>query len=193
MPNENKQWWEECQQSLKDEHITIHNVMGTFGDLRDSRSRGFRLGTAEYVSFVDPDDSIIPGSFERCVRALDDHPNVCGVYTTSNTMNEAGVITGMVHRPWKRTKFPDMMEIHQLTVMRREHVIDVLDNHYQDIPKMLPTELWMYWAMAVRAPWLALNHIGYNWRKHQYGIHNSTTQQILADVARTFEFIKKSW
>lgn len=198
MPNENPVWWEICKNSLANEPVNIYNVMGTYGDLRDSRTRGFNEGTAEYVSFVDPDDSIIPGVFEKCIAALDANPGICGVYTLSNIIkwvNGKDVITSQIHpyRPWKRARSPMLLEIHQLVVMRRELLIPTINEHYLNIPKMLPTELWMYWALAQRAPWLALDLVGYNWRDNPYGVHHSKTPEITADIDRTYKFIKKSW
>lgn len=110
-------------------------------------------------------------------------------------VNGKDKIVGQIHpyRPWKRSRSPMLLEIHQLTVMRRDLLIPTINEHYQRIPKMLPTELWMYWALAQKAPWLALNFIGYNWRDNPYGVHHSKTTEIANDMKRTYDFIKKSW
>lgn len=72
MGNENKQILDQCMDSLKDEPINLHVCEGILGDLRTARVNALRKGSNEYVGWVDPDDFIIPGSYQRLLDIIGD-------------------------------------------------------------------------------------------------------------------------
>lgn len=60
-----------CLQSLKDEPINLHFVEGRKEwPPFEGRARGFAMGSAPYVSYVDPDDTLVPGAFEKLLAAI---------------------------------------------------------------------------------------------------------------------------
>lgn len=173
----NVSWWEECEDSLRSDHpITVHHLPGVPGDIRKMRLMGFECGTSEFVSFVDPDDVVLPDAFNQLATALTNNPHVCGAYSLSMRVDDVGGEQGLVH-PYRKysphylTKHP--LEIHQLVVMRRECVLSVMHEHYDIIPQTGLTELVLYALMALKAPWIAVNHVGYKWRLHSTGSHKS--------------------
>lgn len=195
-PSKNQVWLNRCLASLRNEPINVHHCDWVEGDIRAARAAGFSRGDSEFVSFVDNDDTVVPGAFGACIEALDANPGVCGVYTTSSIMKEVNgidVVVGMVHpyRPWKSTTIPSLTEIHQLVVMRRSAVTQIITDRYYEIPKMVPTEVWIYWAMAQRAPWLAIHRCGYNWRMHKNNAHIIDANE--SDIKRTYQMISDSW
>ena len=195
IPNQNQQWKQQCLDSLVGHPVVLHEVDGVFGDIRESRRRGFMQGTSPYVSFVDPDDFVGADAFRRCIVELNKYPNICGAYTLSNqiTVDDDGndIRTELLHpfRQWPLPQRGWLLEIHQLVVMRRECVQYVYDHFYDEIPKMHHTEVWMYWNMAMRAPWRAVDLVGYNWRVHGAGAHKMTTKAEMETAKRTAKYV----
>ena len=67
------QWQiDRCLESLKDEPINLHIVHG-FDEWPpyQGRALGFSKGTAPYVSYVDPDDYIVPGAFTKLLAVIE--------------------------------------------------------------------------------------------------------------------------
>ena len=56
--------------SLEGHPINIHTLPGIAGDLRQARYLGYSKGDAPYVSFIDPDDVALPGTYERALNLL---------------------------------------------------------------------------------------------------------------------------
>lgn len=181
MPDENQEWWNDCEKSLIGHPINVHNCSGINGNVGESRRLGFSLGSAPYVSFVDPDDLVLPNSFQVCLDVLEQHPEVCGVYTLSKVMNATGSISTNLLHPFRPWSFHNMkkcvVEVHQLVVMRRECVDDY---HTLDYPTIEVTNMYsnviMFWYMAIKKPWIAVDHIGYTWRNHSKGVHQVFNQ-----------------
>lgn len=194
-PNENQQWRAQCDESLIGHPINTHHIPGIIGDVRQSRRNGFSQGNAPYVSFVDPDDYVEPGVFQRCLDELLAYPSVCGVYTLSNKIivNADGTESPpeLLHnfQQWPLPVMGRLLEIHQIVVMKRECVKYVFDHHFDEIPKMQHAETWMYWNMATRSPWRAIDFAGYNWRVRSDGAH--TILSSGEDKKRAATYIKQ--
>lgn len=90
MPNDNQDWFAQCLASLKEEPICVHQVPGKLEDIGNARADAFKLGNSEYVSFVDPDDYVLPGGFEQCYQQLEAHPEADAAYTFEYTAGIAG-------------------------------------------------------------------------------------------------------
>lgn len=182
LPGEHQGWWNTCETSLAQHNVCIHHIDGIIGDIRQTRYNGFLCGDAEYVSFVDPDDVVLPESFAVLEAALDNSPLACGAYSLSEMMTERGEVKELIHPYRKYTPSylnHHMLEIHQLVVMRRSHVLQIMKEHYDTIPPMGYTEIVLYALMAEQADWVAVNHVGYQWRMQSKGAHhlNPPTQQ----------------
>lgn len=72
MGNEREDLLSQCLESLKDEPITLHICEGIPGNLRLARANAIAKGTNEYIGWVDPDDFIIPGAYERLLHIIGD-------------------------------------------------------------------------------------------------------------------------
>jgi hypothetical protein len=177
LPGENQEWWKLCEKSLEDHPITLHHVDGYVGDIVRGRFEGFSKGTSDYVSFVDPDDIIKPGVFQKCLEEIT--PEVCGVYTLSEVVVDDRVV-GLMHpyRKWnKELMLRSFTEVHQIAVMHREMINKILyenkkllENHSHNL-----SEILTYSLLAKEKPWKALDFIGYQWRKHNNGGHTKIT------------------
>jgi hypothetical protein len=70
MPSDNPIWFDQCMESLKNEPVKVHVRDGVENDIGNARADAFMLGDSEYVSFVDPDDYVLPGGFAACLDAI---------------------------------------------------------------------------------------------------------------------------
>jgi len=135
MPGENQQWWQECQKSLKGHPINIYQLDGIKDNVFEMRRKGFLMGTAPYVSFVDPDDIVMPNAFKECLKVLaeDKEKKIVGAFTCSDTIDKNGntlVKNFIPPRPWTRTVKLGKIIVHQIVVLRREIVEKCLLQHY---------------------------------------------------------------
>lgn len=174
LPGERKDWWEECERSLDGQPVTIYHTDGVIGDVRQARFNGYNLGSQEYVSYVDPDDRVLPGAFATLLSTLQADPSIAGAYSMSNRLNEAGEVVGLMHpfREYRRDYLQHHTgEIHQLAVVRRDIILRVMTENWDNIPPGGYAEI-VYHAMVAREyDWKAVNHVGYEWRVHNNGAH----------------------
>lgn len=172
-PNETTpQWKEECFASLASEPINIHLLPPVPNHIGQARAKGFRLGTAPYVSFVDSDDRIIPGIFQKCIDILNTNSKVDVVWTLEEHIDKEGNIIKQVTESEKKERLNDIKNnwnerssrhIHQIVVSRREAIV----------PYFPLLEDWPY--LAEKALWISQVHdgltfhlipeAGYQWRK----------------------------
>jgi hypothetical protein len=97
------QWlFDRCLASLEGQPVNIHIVEGIeeFPPI-SGRRKGFATGTAKYCSFVDPDDIVEPGAFQKLLDAIGDNDVAYGneriviregSVTLSNTIHHAYLI-----------------------------------------------------------------------------------------------------
>jgi hypothetical protein len=110
MPGQRGDWWAKCGASLVGHPINLVELPGIPGDYVTARCRGFVVGDAPFVSYVDPDDLVMPGAFEACLRALDD-PALVMVWTNSLAVHEDS--------PMSSARLVTPATPHQLIVIRR--------------------------------------------------------------------------
>lgn len=195
--DENITWYNQCMNSLDGQPINIHHVNGVDGDMRRARYNGFMTGSAPYISFVDVDDYVMPEVYDRCLTVMQQNPHIGGVYTLSNHIKVASdgreFNKGLLHpyKPWSIDScLHNITEIHQVVVMRRDLVIPLYDAIYDSIPQMVYSELYLYWALARIAPWMAIDFIGYNWRNHVNGCHHKKLPEV--ELRRCVGFIRQN-
>ena len=178
LPGENQEWWQKCQDSLVGHPINVHNVDGIVGDFRRARYNGFCQGTSPYVSFVDPDDYVLPHTFEKCLEALEQTDDtVCGVYTQSKTLrlDKHGRRKFKIvnkYMPWKIEYMKSIDLVHQIIVYKRDILMKMYDKNFDKIPKMKCTDYAVNCLLAVNYDWHAVDHVGYVWRIHPDGMHH---------------------
>lgn len=173
LPTENKQWANECVQSLMNEPVNVFHLDGVIGDVRQGRYLGYQQGNSPYVSFIDPDDVVYPGTFQKCIDVLDANPDCCGVYTISDIEFEDGQkrLIHPYHNWTPMVQYTNILEIHQIVVMRREFVLICYNEHYDDMPLTAYHEVYSFLRLATYKPWVAVDYVGYMWRKRNTGCH----------------------
>lgn len=111
--DENPEWLAQMIQSLAGEPVALHIVRGEFGHIGKWRAQGFELGTSPLVAYVDPDDYVLPGAFQRCIAALRDDPTLDAAFADTAIETPEGLQT-----------YPT--QLHHLCVFRRTYVAPAL-------------------------------------------------------------------
>lgn len=164
LPDTDKPLMKECLQSLEGEPIVLHQVEGIPGHVGNARAKGFRCGNSPYVSFVDPDDLVVPGAFQACIDTLEANPEACGTYTDEVLIDKNGepLRKGMLsERPWNPLQMLEPHYMHHILVMRREYVEQYLDelSKWPNMPEFILKAL-----LTQNGPWVHTDRIGYKWR-----------------------------
>ena len=164
LPDENKEWFQYCIESMSREAVTIRMVGGVYGHIGKGRKKGFALGTAPYVAYVDPDDLVCRGAFKACVDALEAAPDKVLAYTREARISEGGVLLSEWDRKLYEPFFgtPDeALRAHHLSVYRRAALPDLsfLDDYPNYSEQALKTRLW-------NNNFVFVDRVGYQWRRH---------------------------
>lgn len=182
---EHEPWLNQCLGSLENEPIKIWTVKRIEGDLSKAREIGFSKGSSEYVSFVDPDDYVIPGAFQICLDALESNPDCVGVYTSDELIDEQGnhISYGWAldQKPFDEIGFPPELTagIHHLRVFRRSAVEKCLPLKTKRVPEPL-----LNLEIQQHGPLLHLPIIGYRWRMHKGNTFTKYSQEELNEAIK---------
>jgi hypothetical protein len=149
------EWFEQCIKSLLDEPCTVYIVDGKEGDIASGRAEGFALGCNPYVSFVDSDDYVLPGSMDYVRRAMDQGHKA--IVTTELVMEEGRVVA----------LYPG----HHLFVMRRE----VIMPHLPTYSRMGFERHCLDTLNRIVRP-TSCPAITYAWRRDGHGSHKRASQ-----------------
>lgn len=95
-----------CLRSLRDEACTVHVVDNAGHPVGHGRAVGYSLGSHPFVSYVDSDDEVVPGTYARLAKELEIHRAVC---TLERVITEA---SGYV--------CPTPVKMHSVIGVRRE-------------------------------------------------------------------------
>lgn len=156
--NENQDWLIECMESLNGHPINLFLARGIEGDLNRARMDAIALGGAEFISFVDPDDIVLPGAFQACLDAIGKHG---GAYTREYLIRADGSVIGQNHQPGSPRTNP--MFAHHVVVIRRAvaHVVE---------PHIRQQKFGVEWMLSAAADVLGgmqpTDTFGYQWRIH---------------------------
>ena len=74
LPGDNPDWRAELERDLAKQPIRTHWLAGIPGQIGAARAAGLALGNAPFVSYVDPDDRVIGGTYEKLLAALQANP-----------------------------------------------------------------------------------------------------------------------
>lgn len=176
-PGENLDWWQQCQDSLAGHPINIHNLGGISGDVYTTRRMGYLLGSAPYVSFVDPDDIVLPGAFESCLECLEKDPDLAGAYTGSDLIDHTGAVKqhNYTGRPWARRFIWSDPQIHQIVVMPRVLIEKIMMAYPDPDPDLkLMADRVIFALMSTLGDFAYSGLTGYRWRIHDAGSHHRT-------------------
>lgn len=101
--DENPEWLAKMVQSLADEPVALHIVRGEYGHIGKWRAEGFARGANPYVSYVDPDDWVLPGAFAACIALLDETPGIDAVWSGYVLSTGAPFTNALKHYVYRRT------------------------------------------------------------------------------------------
>lgn len=163
--NENG-WLDICLESLKDEPINLY-IIEASTPLNENfyakhRYEGYTKGSAPYVSYVDADDYIVPGTYEKCLKEIQKlsfkYDGVCTreriYYQEENRMNH--VLSAMHHlHVFRRNKNFNMVLEKSRNIKWCSDKFIMANLNIKDLPFM-----------------------GYVWRKHRKGLHHYTDKYI---------------
>lgn len=148
-------WFDQCLASLEQEPVTVHVVDNAGRSVGEGRARGYALGTAPFVAYVDSDDYVLPGCFDACLAGLEAHRAVV-------TMER--VVSGDF-------VFPALRPGHAVAVYRREDVTP----HLWRMAASPHTADW-HVRKALKPTQLTVE--GYVWRVHAAGDHHKTVAAL---------------
>lgn len=167
--------------SLEQEGVRFLKGDPIAGDLLTARCRGFELGDAQFVSFADPDDKILPGAFLALNRAIGEHPAV----TTNSVLVYAsghGALARNYREVWslQLQAFAPLC-VHQLIAVRRDIMLEAAHRAVTQTPehlKNIATGQLLFAHVAAICGWHFDPTIGYVWFDHPNGFHRrATTEQ----------------
>lgn len=144
------EWLAQCLASLADEPCTVHVVRGIEGCIAAGRAIGFALGDHPYVTFVDSDDYVLPGSMQAVTDAL-------GTGLDAVVAGEMILADGKLHSPSYG---------HHLFALRRAVIAPHLDRYARDFAKTHCVS-----ALASIARPTRIDAVTYVWRQHQAQTH----------------------
>jgi hypothetical protein len=163
----NPEWVGELMEDLRGQPVNLHLAPCVPGNVGAARAAGFAMGAAEYVSFADPDDRILPGAVAACIAALDADSTLGAVFTGEQ------LVTAFLDpvrskpaalSPYNRERhLATPAHVHGLIVMRRALVEPWLDELHAF--KVMPE--WFLTLSIARAARLArVPMLGRLWRMH---------------------------
>ena len=157
-------WLDQCLDSLKNEPINLFIINAEdnrYENIGNYRIEGFSKGTEKYVSYVDADDYIIPGTFSKIINDLHDSPNV------------ACTLEKLYYE--ERKEFhPVAVSNHHIKVFKRPFI----KNFFHIYEKWGPYSDKVTMSVIGKKNVKKLNYIGYVWRIHENGWHLHINRKI---------------
>ena len=180
-------WLAQAVASCDGQPVTIH-LMDNAGTIGEGRATGLAEGNAEFVSWLDDDDWLLPGAVESCLNALVDHPEAVGAFTDELRYREGiqvGVGEGNDTGPWSpELQLTRISYARHLVVMRRAAVMPFLPIIAQHASL---SEYVLRGLIVQYGPWIHVERDGYIHRQHDENKANitpTTPEQRKAAVDR---------
>jgi hypothetical protein len=185
-PFSNPLWVDELMADLREQPVNLHLPNCVEGYIGAGRAAGFAMGNAEYVSFADHDDRIMPGAVSACIEALDADSTLGAVFTGEQVVDSAlKPIFDADVSPYRReSHLSSPRHVHGLMVMRRALVEPLLD----DLPllRAIP-EWWITLSIAKVARLERIPMVGRLWRWH----HQQATRSMRREATLEREVIAR--
>lgn len=185
----NQAWVNELMAGLREQPVNLHLPPCIAGNVGASRALGFAMGDAEYVSFADPDDRILPGAVAACIEALDADNSLGAAFTGEQVVNEElKPIRGPDLAPYSHElHLTSPRHVHGLIVMRRRLVEPLLED--LALLHAIP-EWYLTLAIAKTAGLQRVPMLGRLWRWHPIQATRQLRKQATLErkaIARLFE------
>lgn len=124
----------------------------------------------DYISFVDPDDKVLPEAFDWCLQTLEANPDATGCYTLERWERPNGQII-FEQQPFKHSLEAakhSPKHAHHLVVFRR----DIYEQFRSTLSK---TKYGIEWGLVIAATasgnFIQIPKIGYVWTQNPQGAH----------------------
>lgn len=171
-PTWNPVWRTAFFDSIVGEPLNLVIEPAIAGNTTQARFNAFAKGTAKYVSFCDYDDYVEKGALQQCLDHLEANPTLVGVYTNSYTIFGEEIRKKPSSSIWnKKEQFNRPDYIHQLTVMRRDAVMQAIAEYPSGFPVAI--EYLLYALITKHGDWHKLPITGYYWRMHGANAHST--------------------
>lgn len=158
-------WFGRCLNLDPSDPVTFSFHPHIAGDFNAARIRAFDATSSEYISYVDPDDELVPGAFKACADALEANPDCGGAYTWEDLIGADS--EPLPYAPIRTTSAELVVNNPQAA----HHLIVVRRRVYEAIRPFVLRDRWGFdWALAVAAQTLGglvnVPMVGYRWRLH---------------------------
>ena len=170
-PEKKSQWFDEMLDSVAKNlpRDATHHLIPCRSTEEFNRMRWEALSLAEYVCFVDDDDIVINDSINRCLKVIQDNPDVGVVFTDEKYIDEMGEEIESIHEKDRSTSYytasQSAQTIHHLAMIRTSKV----DWTARRIDEQLGSvcSCWLIKAgTAIKSAAIHLPFQGYEWRHH---------------------------
>lgn len=171
--NTDRPYRKRCVDSLSGEPINLFEAPFIKGRIGKARVNGIKMGTSEFVSFVDDDDILVPGAFTRALDIL--QQGFSAYYSNHYVMDVDGKVYGRwFDKPAKAIGFSQETQMHHIVVYRRELIE----------PVFAATELALYkertlfnLASIYHGRVFGDDRMGLYWRVHEDSAHTQVTAE----------------
>jgi len=150
-------------EQLEKEPVKVHLIEGT-NIIGEGRSLGFKAGTNKLVSYVDDDDAIVEGIFDKVLEAYHKEPSLDGLCTREHvTLNGEPYDNSTFN--FKYYDKRHLHRVHHLTVYNRKSILHHLP---KIIDKKLTAEHHLVASLLKENARIRhLPVIGYIWQRHE--------------------------
>jgi hypothetical protein len=161
LPSDTPELRSGCEQALSRQPVNVIHSPGIVGDIRQARADAYSKGTAEFVSYVDPDDEVHPGAFEACLKFIDDRPSLAGCYT--QMIKHIGTnVRVRSHPNWNVRTFIENGFNHTF-IVRRNIIERVLTEHFDLLPRIWGQDRCILALAGLYGPFAEVPIIGYSY------------------------------
>lgn len=161
---ERAEWRRKMHRQMLAEGVPLHVEQAIRDQTNAARLAAFEHGICDWVSWVDPDDEIIPGIFETLAGVLASRPDAVGAFTWEAHISETGK-TLMASNSGQ----PLPQRAHHLVVVRRDLIAQIraeASAAAHGIEQMIVAA-----ARRSDRAFIEIPRVGYRWRLHRDNAH----------------------
>lgn len=130
MPAHNAGWTAELKGDLSQQPVNQHWLPGIEGELGSALAKGYAQGDAPFVSYADPDDRVLYGTYAALLAALQANPRAPFAWTGELLVDENLVVLGapaVASRGYsQRSHRNSPMHVHGVILYRRACIAPLL-------------------------------------------------------------------
>jgi glycosyltransferase involved in cell wall biosynthesis len=164
---------DECLASLKDEKDTAVIIERT-ENILNARLRVIENSQAEFISFVDDDDEVVPGIYAKLIAALEDKPEYVGAHAWEITTDEHGTpiwpAKHALHAPFDLLTAMTTYRYPRPFILRAS-VAKSIAEFMRALPAERTLDLYVDFTIFALAsligPWHQVPEVGYLYRQHR--------------------------